>query len=231
MAYELYMDNILCPVTPSKLQLKIKNQNKTMNLINGEEINTLKSAGLTEISFDLLLPNVKYPFALYKDDEFQSARYYLNELKRLKTGKKSFQFKVIRTFPDGRALFDTDMSVSLEDYTIKEDAKQGFDVVVSITLKQFRHYGTKIVTVSTPSSETNEVVASVEEVRETSNSPVPTETSVVTHTVVKGDCLWNIAKKYYGNGSKYTVIHEANKDKITNPNLIQIGTVLNIPAL
>lgn len=227
MAYEMYMRNILCPVTPSKLQLKIKNQNKTMNLISGEEVNILKNAGLTEVSYDLLLPNVKYPFASYKSG-FVGAKFFLDEFEKMKVEKKPFQWKIMRTFPNGKVLFDNDMSVSLEDYTIKEEAKEGFDVVVSIKLKQFRHYGTKLVKVSTSD---DEPTATVEEVRETTNSPEPSENSVVTYTVVKGDSLWNIAKKYYGNGSKYTVIYEANKDKIRNPNSISIGQVLTIPAL
>ena len=33
-----------------------------------------------------------------------------------------------------------------------------------------------------------------------------------------------------GNGSKYTVIYNANKDKIKNPNLIYPGQVLTIPS-
>ena len=53
--------------------------------------------------------------------------------------------------------------------------------------------------------------------------------AVATYTVKKGDCLWNIAKKFYGNGSKYTKIYEANKDKIKNPQLIYAGQVLVIP--
>ena len=205
MAYEMYMGNILCPVTPSKIQMKIKNQNETMNLANGEEVNILKSAGLTEISYDLLLPNVLYPFAVYKS-EFVGAEYFLNEFEKMKVEKKPFLYKIIRTLPSGKALFNTgdkdNMLVSLEDYTIKEDAKQGFDVVVSIKLKQFRHYGTKIVKVV-------DGTASVEENRETSNSP-----TVKSHKVVAGDTLWNIAKRYYGDGSKYTLIYEANKDVI-----------------
>jgi nucleoid-associated protein YgaU len=55
------------------------------------------------------------------------------------------------------------------------------------------------------------------------------ETTSTTYTVVKGDCLWNIAKKYYGKGSMYTKIYNANKDKIKNPNLIYVGQVLTIP--
>jgi len=51
-----------------------------------------------------------------------------------------------------------------------------------------------------------------------------------TYTVVSGDCLWNIAKKFYGNGSQYAKIYEVNKKTIgSNPNLIYPGQVLTIP--
>lgn len=49
------------------------------------------------------------------------------------------------------------------------------------------------------------------------------------YTVKKGDCLWNIAKKYYGNGAQYKKIYNANKDKIKNPNLIYPGQKFLIP--
>jgi nucleoid-associated protein YgaU len=49
-----------------------------------------------------------------------------------------------------------------------------------------------------------------------------------------GDCFWNIAKWFYGNPWKWRTIYNANKEKIpdpNNPNLIDIGTVLDIPSL
>ena len=57
----------------------------------------------------------------------------------------------------------------------------------------------------------------------------PEQTSK-TYTVKPGDCLWNIAKKFYGKGSDYTKIYNANKGKIgSNPNLIYPGQVFTIP--
>lgn len=58
--YRFYFDNMLFPVTPSSLKIKIKNKNKTLTLINEGEINLLKQAGLTSISFSALLPNTVF---------------------------------------------------------------------------------------------------------------------------------------------------------------------------
>ena len=220
MAYSFYLDGVLLPIPPSKLQTKIKNQNNTINLINDGEVNILKSAGLTEVTFEVLIPQVKYPFAVYPNG-FKKADFFLNKFEKLKTGEEPFQFICSRVTPSGRLLFDTNMKVSLEDYKIDEDAKEGFDLKVTIKLKQFRDYGTKTVNVTIKQSKP---VATVSKPRPTESAP-----KAKTYKVVRGDTLWAIAKKHLGNGSKYTEIHNLNKDKISNPNLIYPGQVLTLP--
>jgi LysM repeat protein len=214
------MGSVLLPVTPEKFTLKVKNANKTITLINEGEVNFMKEAGLTELEFDALIPSVLYSFANY-DGGFKSPAYFTDHFEKLKTEKKPFQFIVTRKMPDGKLLFDTNMTVSLESYTIKEDVKEGFDLIVSFKLKQYRSFGTKVVKVI-------ENTASVTTPRPAPTSPAPKQET--TYTVKSGDCLWNIAKKFYGNGSKYTKIYEANKDKIRNPNLIYPNQVLVIPS-
>lgn len=62
------------------------------------------------------------------------------------------------------------------------------------------------------------------------DSPPPAQTPQVRHyTVVKGDNLWNISKKFYGGGAFWTRIYNANRDQIGNPNLIYPGQVFVIP--
>lgn len=49
------------------------------------------------------------------------------------------------------------------------------------------------------------------------------------HTVDKGDTLWAIAEKSYGDGSKYMIIFEANKPMLSHPDKIYPGQLLRIP--
>lgn len=146
MAYKLYLDGVLFPVAPSKVTVKINNQNETVTLINEGEANILKAAGLSDVEFDLLLPNTEYPFALYPE-KFRNAKFYLDKLEELKLQKKSFQYIMTRAFPNDKKLFHTNMTVSLEDYSIVDDVGEGFDTTVKIKLKQYREFITKTCTV------------------------------------------------------------------------------------
>ena len=51
-----------------------------------------------------------------------------------------------------------------------------------------------------------------------------------TYTVKSGDTLSKIAKEMYGDASKWKKIHQANADRIKDPDKIQPGWTLNVPA-
>lgn len=64
-------------------------------------------------------------------------------------------------------------------------------------------------------------------------TPAPTPSpSGTTYTVVPGDTLWGIAVTFYGDGTRYPEIYNANISTIGNdPNLILPGQVLTIPGV
>jgi LysM repeat protein len=220
--YAFYLDGVQLPVTPSKVSTKITNQNRTINLINDGEVNILKAAGLTEVSFNATIPQVIYPFAVYPNG-FKEASFFLDKFETLKKGKKPFQLIVSRVTPSGNLLFDTNLTVSMEDYAIEEDAKNGLDLEVSIRLKQFRPFGTKRIVVQKQTgaqAQRTQQTVKVESKR-ASSKQVPK-----THKVVRGDTLWAICKKYLGNGAKYPEIAKLNS--IKNPNLIYPGQVIRL---
>ena len=224
MAYYFYLGNVLLPIPPSKLELKISNNNKTYDLINYSQINVLKNPGLSSLEFEVVLPNTKYPFAMYKNN-FQKAKSYLGVLENLKVNRSAFQFIVVRKFPNGKDIFNTNIKVALEEYTITDTTEEGFDTKVKIKLKQYKEYSTKKVQVTIKQYRPPAVTRTV-----TTNNTAVAKPSGQNYTVKRGDCLWNIAKRFYGNGAKYTTIYNANRSKIRNPNLIYPGQVLWIPS-
>ena len=51
-----------------------------------------------------------------------------------------------------------------------------------------------------------------------------------TYTVKAGDTLSKISKQHYGDSNEYMRIFYANRDKLKDPDKIQVGQELNIPA-
>lgn len=49
------------------------------------------------------------------------------------------------------------------------------------------------------------------------------------HEVKNGETLWKIAERYYGDGSLYKKIFEANRDVLNDLNVIRVGQKLRIP--
>lgn len=56
-----------------------------------------------------------------------------------------------------------------------------------------------------------------------------TESTPSTHTVNKGESLWMISEKYYGDGYAWSKIAEANN--LTSPDLVEEGQTLTIPKV
>ena len=211
--YDFYFkdgsDLLIFPITPSEMSIKVGSNNKVVTLIDEGDINLLKSPSLVEIEFTARFPMRKYPYSR----EFDDFMTYHDKFKELKEKKKFFRFIVKRTTPNGVGTWDTNMLMALESYYIKENAEDGDDVLVEFKLKQYKEYGTKVIKLdSTTTVSTNTAVTT-----STSTTTRPNEntnSTTTTYVVKEGDCLWAIAKAYYGSGAKWDVIYEANKSAI-----------------
>lgn len=232
--YEFYLDNVVYPVAPSSIDIKINNQNETITLANEGEVNLIKTPGLTDITFDFLLPGIVYPFAIYPSGKFQNPSVYISQLEKLKTEGKVFKFVILRKLPSRTLGYNLSMSVTLEEYTLKEDAEEGIDIIASINLRQYRDFGTKKVKFK----KKNDGKTTIDEKKQRSNSGKKTGG---TYTVKSGDCLWNISKKKLGKASRWKEIYKLNKSVIekeakrrgrkssSNGHWIYPGTKLKLP--
>ncbi|HBF4273265.1 TPA: LysM peptidoglycan-binding domain-containing protein [Clostridioides difficile] len=212
MAYDFYLDGVQLPIPPPKLEIKVTNKNKTVDLINTGEVNILKKEGLSEISFEAEFTHNKLPF--YRG-AFRDVQFFLSKLELLKTDCKPFQFIVSRELGN-KVLFNTNIKVSLEEYAISEDAENGSDTKVAIKLKQYRDYSTKKLVLAPPKNETDRPNVKIEPKRVDSVNATNTKTK--TYTVKAGDSLWSICQKQLGNGSLYKKVYELNKSMMDKAN-------------
>lgn len=196
-------DVLTFPITPAALSIKVGSKNKVVTLIDEGDINILKSPSLIEVEFEARFPMRKYPYSR----EVSGFENYFNKFKELKEDKKSFRFIVARTTPNGKRTWDTNLLMALEDFELREDADEGDDVLVSFKLKQYKEYGVKTL----KNSSTNPETTSTSDIQRSTDGK---GSKAITYTVQSGDCLWNIAKAAYGDGSKWQVIYEANKSVI-----------------
>lgn len=246
MAYYFYLDDIMLPIPPAKMDIRIRNKNKTVSLINEGEINIIKTEGLKEISFDLLLPNMNYPFADYsqttteigvsafvnlfggslgilgelgKSYSFKSAEYYLSKIKTAKEAKTPTRLIIVRMTPNFKLLFDTNLIVTIEDYSIREDAKNGFDAVVPLRLKEYKYYATKELEIKT--DENGNETYTVKENR------ITDKTTPKVWQITKEKSVYEAVKLASGGGLNWRTV--MNLNNLYNPSApLDIKEVLKL---
>ncbi|MBB2184048.1 5'-nucleotidase C-terminal domain-containing protein [Lachnospiraceae bacterium MD1] len=126
-----------------------------------------------------------------------------------------------------------------DGYTMLADFKveNEFGSIEDVLLEYLKEKGT----INQESANRIKIVGLNAEVPEVTETPEVTEVPEVTDTedessedstyvVQKGDNLWKIAVKLFGDAGKWKKIYEWNKDTIKNPNLIYIGQELRIAA-
>jgi len=217
MSYRIFLDSLLMPVTPSRITVRHKGRNGRTALIDGGELTHLRKGDGAEVTLSLCLPRRIYPFARYEHG-FLAPEVFLGRLLARREDRQPFRFICARMAPSGRLLTDTNYRVSLEDLQVVENAEDGDDMTISITLREYQEFSATAV------AEDGQRIIIEGVGREMDNRP-----QGGTHTVARGDTLWGIARKHLGDGRRYREIFELNRDQLQNPNLILPGQVLRLP--
>lgn len=216
---ELYLkendSNVLrFPVTPSEVICETSANISTESINDLGNVSLFSGVELKSIPIDSFFPNKDYSFCTYNNIE---KPYEL--VRKLETWQNNGT-KLRYIVSDGY----TNIPVMINSFTYQEQDGTG-DVYFSLSLIEYKEIKLNKTT-SNNSNSTNNTTN-----RPTENAPKPSGENK-THKVVKGDSLWSIAQKYYGDGSKYTKIKEANKDKYTSlskNNIIYTNMELVIP--
>lgn len=217
--YWIAIKGDLLPVTPSSVKVSVQGRNETLDLIDGSQINVLKAPGLSEISFDFMIPHCKYPFV--KVDVLKPVKYYINLFEELMNNKQPFDYILSRNTPEGRSIYATVLNVSCESFSYEESAENGLDVMASIVLKVYKPYGTRVLSAEENTGSEEAPVVLEENTIRSDSRDIPQY-----YTVQPGDSLWKICKNFFDDGGRYSEIASING--IANPNLIYTGQKLKL---
>lgn len=211
LTYNAEKEKIQLPVLPSSFQTKNGSNNSSIDIAGLGEVIIMQSRPALQFSFSSFFPATKFPGI--QVSSITKPLELVQKINAWKASKKPVHFIATAC--------GVDLYVAIEDFSYSEEGGDPGTYQYSITLKEYREIAIRQVKVDIPKATA------------TVNKEEPRVDNTVrpkTYTVVKGDCLWNIAKKFYGNGADYTKIYNANKSVIGgNPNLIYAGQVLTIP--
>lgn len=192
------------PVLPPEYMVSEEQRNTTVSVITLGDINLIGKSGLRELPLSSFFPAQDYNFS--NNSSRKEPIAYVEMIRDWKTSGEPIRVIVTGVL---------NMECTIESFTWGErDATR--DIYYDLYLKEYKKPKTIVVTPqATPT--------------QSSSRTTKPASSGKTYTVKSGDSLWKIAKQMYGNGSQYTKIYEANKDKIKNPNLIYAGQTFIIP--
>ena len=211
LTYNAEKEKIQIPVLPSTFQTKNGSNNDSVNIVGLGEIVIMQSRPALQFSFSSFFPATRFPGL--QVSSITPPLTLIQKINAWKASKNPIHFIATAC--------GVNIYATIENFTYSEEGGDPGTYQYRITLKEYREIGARQVKVDLKSK-----TASVQ-----SEEPrVDNNVKPRTYTVKNGDCLWNIAKRIYGNGAQYIKIYESNKKIIGgNPNLIYGGQVLTIP--
>ncbi len=202
------------PVNPEQVETSSALAVQKYDVLKLGQVGIPTHRELTEYSFEAEFPHQPLHYVETSND-FKGPDFYLNLFQSWRDSREPVRFVSSNGTSE-----DIDALVLIEEIRELEKAGEEGDKYISFKLLEYRELSKKTAFVIE-----NEILPfAIKPATEETNPK-----SAGTHVVVSGDTLWAIAKKYYGDGSKCNIIFHANKDKIKNPALIQVGWKLKIP--
>lgn len=195
------------PITPNELSVTIDSKTITYDHIAIGDSTIPRGTKPISISFSGVLPSKLID--LPRDSSTSADRVVKQIRTWQKSDRKRLNFIATGT-PWNLDVFISDFNV---DYT-------GPQISYSITLTEYK-------------SMTVRVTKAKKKPKPAQKRPATKSKSKVRwYTVKRGDCLWNIAKKYTGRGARWTEMWAINKSRSRskNPHLIYPGERFKIPA-
>ncbi len=217
LTYDSNKKRLQIPVLPEKIEISYPEKNDTVYIYGVGEVTIKKHPGAFVMKWSAFFPAAECQGCISNP---KKPKECLDFLKKIMTIEKPA--KIVYT--GGACRLSSQCTISFE---ASEEGGDLGTIHYSITITEYKK--TSIRKLKVKKKKKRNGGKKKAKVKKTSNR-TSSKSKAGKYTVKKGDCLWNIAKKFYGKGAKYTVIYNANKKVIGgNPNLIYQGQVLTIP--
>lgn len=184
-------------VNPGEMAISRPNRNQVYPLAMGGTVNAWGGRGLREVKLTTFLPEKHSPF--YGGTDPQSV------LSMLRSWQDSGD-------PIRLIISDTDINDAFLIEDLTETLREGdSDVGVTLTLREYKF---------------KSALAALAGTDQSSAKRQDERTIPETYTVRKGDTLWGIAVRFYGDGTRWSVL--AAKNNIGDPKKLTVGKVLRL---
>ena len=194
-------ERIYFTVNPARLTVTRPNENRVRSLAMGGAVNIWGGRGLREVRLTTFLPDASSPFYTGQEPE--------TVLAMLKSWQDSGD--PVRLIISGSDINDAFLIEDVSEILAEGDR----DVGLTLTLREYK-FKSALAALAGGSGGASSATQKRTDERVTPR----------TYTVKKGDTLWDIACRFYGDGTKWGNI--AARNGVADPRKLQIGTVLTL---
>lgn len=201
------------PVNPEEITIRREKQFETINIMSIGEIDFAQGEKVKEITFSSFFPK-EYDPSYCRFPDLLDPQEAMNQLTAWAISKQPVRLMITETIINALVLISA--------HTTNFKGGSPGDVYFDLTCRTWREI--KVRTAAEMAAAGSASAGSAQK------SQQDTRPEPLVYTVKSGDTLWAIAKRQYGDGSRYSDIFNANRDVIgPSPHIIKPGQRLVMP--
>lgn len=183
-------ERLRLPVLPNSLDVSIGSKNESIDISNLGEITVLQDSAAKIFQFSSLFPAHNSPLVEYKNIPVPWDA--VKKIEKWKNSKEPLRFLVTKT--------SINIPISIETFNYREEGGAVGEIKFDLSLKEYKFVTVRKIKVKVDGPK----------VRPSRPSVKP---KGKTHKVKRGDTLWGLARRYYGNGADWKKIWNVKSNK------------------